>query len=40
MDPVLSYVGGHVHIIKDLDMDFLSIINVKDVNKTKLGCKM
>ena len=31
MDPVLSYVGGHVHIIEDFDVDFLFIINVMDV---------
>ena len=39
MDLVLSYVGGHVHIIEDFDADFLSIINVKDVYKSKLGYK-
>ena len=31
MDPVLNYVGGHVHIIKDFDVDFLSLISVKDI---------
>ena len=36
MDPILSYVRGHVHII---DLDFLSIINIKDVYKSKLCYK-
>ena len=39
MDLVLSYVGRHVHIIEDFDMDFLSIVNVKDVYKSNLGYK-
>ena len=33
-DPVLSYVGGDVHIVEDFDVDFLSIISVKDVCKS------
>ena len=33
MDLVLHYVGGNVHIVEDFDVDFLSIINVKDVYK-------
>ena len=37
IDPVLSYVGGHVHIIEDFDVDFLYIISVKDVYKSELG---
>ena len=37
MDHVLSYVGGDVHIVEDFDVDFLSIISVKDVNKSQLG---
>ena len=37
MDPISSYVGGHVHIIEDFDVDFLSIISFKDV--LKLGYK-
>ena len=36
MDPDLNYVGGHVDIIEDFDVDFLSIISVKDVYKSKL----
>ena len=39
MDPILSYVGGHVHIIEDFDVYFLSIISFKDVYKLKLGYK-
>ena len=39
MDPILSYVGGHIHIIKDFDVNFISIINVKDVYKSELGYK-
>ena len=31
MELVLSYVGGDVHIVEDFDVDFLSIISVKDV---------
>ena len=34
MDHVLSYVGGEVHVIEDFDVDFLSIISVKDVYKS------
>ena len=37
MDLVLSYAGGRVHIIKDFDVNFLFIINVKDVYKSELG---
>ena len=39
MNPVLSYVRGHAHIIEDFDVNFLSIINVKDVYKSELGYK-
>ena len=39
MDPILHYVGGDVHIVKDFDVDFLLIINVKDVYKLELGYK-
>ena len=39
MDPLLSYVGGDVHIVEDFDVDFLSIISVKDVYKSQLGHK-
>ena len=39
MNPVLSYVRGHAHIIMDFDVNFLSIINVKDVHKSNLGYK-
>ena len=39
MDLILSYAGGYVHIIKDYDVDFLSIINVKDVYKLELCYK-
>ena len=39
MDPVLSYVGGDVHIVEEFDVNFLSIINVKDVYKSQLGYK-
>ena len=39
MDSVLSYVGGDVHISEDFDVDFLSIISVKDVYKSQLGYK-
>ena len=37
IDPVLSYVRGDVHIVEDFDVDFLSIISVKDVYKSQLG---
>ena len=33
MDLVLHYVGGNIHIVEDFDVDFLSIINAKDVYK-------
>ena len=39
MDPILSYVGKHVHIIENFDVDFLSIISVKDVYKSEVGYK-
>ena len=39
MCPLLSYVGGDLHIIEDFDVDFLSIISVKDVYKSQLGYK-
>ena len=39
MDPILSYVRGDVHIFEDFDVDFLSIISVKDVCKSQLGYK-
>ena len=39
MDPVLSYVGGHIHIIEDFYVNFISIINVKDVYESKFGYK-
>ena len=35
MEPELKYIGGDVQIVEDFDMDFLSIINVKDVYKKK-----
>ena len=31
MEPILSCVGGDVHMNEDFDVDFLSIISVKDV---------
>ena len=39
MDPILSYVGGDVHIVEDFDISFLSIISVEDVYKSHLGYK-
>ena len=39
IDPVLSYVGGDVHILEDFDADILSIISVEDVYKSQLGYK-
>ena len=39
MDHVLSYVGGDVHIIENFDVDFMSIISVKNVYKSLLGYK-
>ena len=39
MNLVLSYVGENVHIVEDFDVDFLSIIDVKDVYKSQLGYK-
>ena len=39
MDPELHNVGGNVHIVEDFDMDFLSIITIKDVYKSELGYK-
>ena len=39
MDHVLSYVGGEVHIVQNFDVDFPSIISVKDVYKSQLGYK-
>ena len=38
MDLGLS-CGGDVHIVEDFDVDFLSIISVKDVYKSQLGYK-
>ena len=35
MDPVLNYVGRNVHIVEDFDVEFLSIISVKDVYKSQ-----
>ena len=29
MNPILSYVGGHVHIIEDFDVDFLFLSMLK-----------
>ena len=39
MDPVLSYLRGDVYIVEDFDVDFLSIISVKDAYKSQLGYK-
>ena len=39
MDHVLSYVGGEVYIVEDFDVDFLSIISVRDVYKSQLSSK-
>ena len=39
MDPVLSYVRGDVYIVEDFNVDFISIISVKDAYKSQLGYK-
>ena len=38
--PELKCLGGDVHIVEDFDIDFLSIITVKDVYKKKWVIKM
>ena len=37
MDHVLSYDVGDVCIVKDFDIDFLSIISVKDILQITIG---
>ena len=37
MNPKLSYIGGDVFLLENFDVEFLSIITVKDVYTKKLG---